>query len=153
MKRYSLVTFLIISTLLIFAQDGAKKKNIFEAMQTTDSTSGAFVKINQDERIEKVVSGTKSGLKTGSTANGYRVQVFSSNVQRVAKTEAFRIERELRSAFPDQEIYVNYTSPFWKVRIGDFKTLQEAQAFREELINEFPSLKKETYTVKDKINI
>lgn len=154
MKRFSAISvLLIISTCIIFAQSNDSKKNIFKTLSRTDSLSGASVKIHQDERIDRAVSEKGSGAKVTATANGYRVQVFSSNVQRTAKNEAFKIERELRESFPELGVYVNYTSPFWKVRVGDFKTLQEAQELRHEIVKLFPALKSETYTVKDKINL
>lgn len=85
--------------------------------------------------------------------SGFRVQVFSSNVQRTSKTEAFRIEKMIKDQFPDQGVYVNYISPFWKVRAGDFRTQAAAQSFRRELIQAFPNLRSEVYTVRDKIFI
>jgi hypothetical protein len=113
------------------------------------------VKIYQDSRIEQLVIEHKTATETKSTmtGNGYRVQVFSSNVQRTAKAEAFKIEKVLREEFPDYEVYVNYTSPFWKVRVGDFKTFNDAQECRRELIVAFPNLRTETYTVKDIVNL
>jgi uncharacterized protein YdhG (YjbR/CyaY superfamily) len=62
------------------------------------------------------------------------------------------VEKEIRSVFPELGVYVSYTSPFWKVRVGDFKTTAEAQAFRPQLIDAFPQLKNAIYTVKEKIN-
>jgi len=130
------------------------KKNIFEVLNKKDSASGATVKVHQDQKIENTVQQkTNSFGSSTKTAKGYRVQVFSSNVQRTAKNEAFKIEQELKNVFPEQNVYVNYISPFWKVRVGDFKTLKEAQDLRAEILKVFPELKNETYTVKDEINI
>ena len=38
------------------------------------------------------------------------------------------------------EIYITYTSPFWKVRIGNCKTNAKAQELRQWIIAEFPNL-------------
>jgi hypothetical protein len=81
------------------------------------------------------------------------VQVFSSNQQHTAKTEAFRVEKLIRDQFPTLGVYVNYTSPFWKVRVGDFSTQAEATSFRNELISAFPTMRSETYIVKEQILI
>jgi len=81
------------------------------------------------------------------------VQVFSSNVQRTAKNEAFKIEKQIKDQFPDEAVYVNYTSPFWKVRVGDFRTQAEAQRVRAKLKEAFPNLKSEIYIVKEQIII
>ena len=141
----------------VSAQDVEKKssRTIFENLRSNDSTSRGSVKVYQDSRIDQLVNEHKSisEAKSTITGNGYRVQVFSSNVQRTAKAEAFKIEKALRDEFPDYEVYVNYTSPFWKVRVGDFKTFNDAQELRRELIAVFPNLRSETYTVKDVVNL
>lgn len=158
MKKISLALTFIFTIGFLFAQEVEKteKKNIFRALASVDSTSGASVKVHQDKRIELALTERRT-VSTAQhatiTAAGYRVQVFSSNTQRTAKSEAFKIEKELRDVFPEQAVYVNYTSPFWKVRIGDFRTMQEAQEFRAELIKIFPNLKSETYTVRDQVNL
>lgn len=159
MKQISLAILFAFNIFILMAQEGEKvsNKNIFESLATVDSASRAAVKIQQDERITLALVERKSATETHSasinTGSGYRVQVFSSNVQRTAKAEAYKIEKKLKDQFPDQAVYVNYTSPFWKVRIGDFKTIQEAKDFRNQLIDAFPELKSETYTVKDIINL
>jgi len=150
---FYLIITLLVATSTTFAQTSTEKKeNIFSALSETDSVTNAKVKFHQDKRIEQLVNYKKTNI-IPETTGGYRVQVFSSNAQRTAKAEAFRIEKMIKDQFPDQGVYVNYVSPFWKVRVGDFKTQQEAQAFRSEVMSAFPELKSETYTVKDQINI
>ncbi|ODT55308.1 MAG: hypothetical protein BGP01_13355 [Paludibacter sp. 47-17] len=152
MKYLTAVVLFLASAQLLMAQDPAvtePKKNAFEIIRSRDSISGGRVIIHQDRRIEKIVSDNTTGA--GAYTHGYRVQVFSSNAQRTAKDEAFDIERRLREAFPDMGIYVSYSSPFWKVRIGNFQTANEAKEFAEELLVLFPRLKSTTYTVRDRI--
>jgi hypothetical protein len=139
----------------LFSQDAKPSTaNIFQTLVTPDSLSGAKVTVILDSAIQNSIldrSKSTRSVKSG-TGVGFRIQVFSSNVQRTAKTEAFNIEKEIRTAFPELGVYVSYTSPSWKVRVGDFKTTEEAQAFRPELIEAFPYLRNAIYTVKDKIN-
>lgn len=159
MKQLSIAILFAFHIFILMAQEGEKvsNKNIFEALSTVDSASHASVMVRQDERITLALVDRKPATEAHQastiTGSGYRVQVFSSNMQRTAKAEAYKIEKKLKDQFPDQAVYVNYTSPFWKVRIGDFKTIQEAKDFRNQLIDAFPELKSETYTVKDTINL
>jgi hypothetical protein len=125
------------------------KKNGFEIITRRDSVTGGTVTIQQDKRIERIVANNTAAA--GALTHGYRVQVFSSNVQRTAKEEAFDIERRLREAFPEIGIYVSYSSPFWKVRIGNFQTAEQAREFTHELLALFPRLRSTTYTVRDRI--
>ncbi|MCM1449070.1 MAG: SPOR domain-containing protein [Clostridiales bacterium] len=88
---------------------------------------------------------------TGKTA-GYRVQVFSDNNQRTAKGEARQKERQLREAFPDYGTYVVYNSPFWRLKVGDFKTQHEAEAAADQIRSRFPAFSREVRVVKDRVN-
>ena len=139
---------LFVSVLQAQENADAKASNIFEALSAVDSTTHAKVIIHQDKRIESLLANKKS-----LTISGFRVQVFSSNIQRTAKNNAFAIEKQIQEVFPNQPVYVNYTSPFWKVRVGDFKTKTEAQTFRNQLIESVPGLKSEIYIVPEQINI
>ncbi len=151
---FTLLLFTITYFQLSAQENGSSKNTIFDQLAKPDSTTGASVIIHQDKRIEDLLNGRKNITTTLVTStSGYRVQVFSSNVQRTAKNEAFRIEKAIREVFPEHGVYVNYTSPFWKVRVGDFSSLDQAQAFRNELIKAFPQFKSETYPVREKINI
>jgi hypothetical protein len=157
MKRINIrfvIAFLLIAGVLqaLQSQD-SKQRNIIEALSTPDSATHATARIYQDKRIEQLVTNKRNSGGARQTTSGYRVQVFSSNAQRTAKTEAFRIERQIRDEFTDQTVYVNYFSPFWKVRVGDFKTQAQAQAFRAELINAFPQMRSEIYIVREQISL
>ena len=159
MKRKDITFFVALLLFVGFVRaqqtEDSKSNNIFDALSTVDSSTHATVKIHQDKRVEQLLANRKStsNSKDQATSNGYRVQVFSSNVQRTAKNEAFKIERQIRETFPDQTVYVNYSSPFWKVRVGDFVSQVHAQSLRMKLIEAFPTLKSEIYIVREQIII
>lgn len=152
-KFYPIIVVLLLIGWQLQAQKNqdSKKNNIFEVLSTPDSVTHATVRIHQDKRIETLLANKKFSNQT--TTNGFRVQVFSSNVQQTAKNKAFNIEKQIQEAFPDLTVYVNYTSPFWKVRVGDFKSKSEAQVFKSQLIDSFPIMKSEIYIVPEQIII
>ena len=155
MKKTILLLFTVLLTSALLGQNNTKE-NIFDALSKKDSVSGAVVKMHQNKNIEqRVARGTSaaSGSIQSVTTTGYRVQVFSSNTQRTARGEAYKIEKEIRDAFPEHEVYVSYTSPFWRVRIGNFRSIDEAQEFRSQVIKAFPNLRTDTYTVRDQIRL
>ena len=151
---FIVVLFLITGALQAQQNQNQKKNNILDALAAPDSNSHATAKVHQDKRIDQLLA-NKKHLSSQDLAmtNGFRIQVFSSNVQRTAKNEAFKIERQIKDEFPDQAVYVNYTSPFWKVRVGDFRTQAEAQRVRSQLKEAFPNLKSEIYIVREQIII
>ena len=158
MQKFFLLAFTVLFTLAFHAQVSAtdsigwnSRKNAFEKISMRSHASEGAVQFHQDTRIEKIVIENSSALNT--EIQGYRVQVFSSNAHHTAKEEAFKLEQRLTQVFPDHKVYVSYSSPFWKVRIGDFHTPEAARTFMDVLLGTFPSLRKETYTVRDHITV
>lgn len=150
MKNFALIIAFALVSIGINAQETETKQvSIFERLGIKDSVSGGYIKFYHDPRIERVISESRS--VTQATINGYRVQVFSSNNQKTAKDKAFNLESELKEVFPEVTIYVSYTSPFWKVRMGDFTNMEAAQSFRRSLLEIFPELKSDAYTVRDQV--
>lgn len=123
--------------------------NVFKKI-TTDSTGNATLRIHQDKRIEQLFI-DRVLFKNAGSLKGFRVQVFSSNRQQSAKDDAFRIEKLVRDKFPDKGVYLTYQSPSWKVRVGDFRSREEALEFREELMEALPSMRREMIVVGDNI--
>lgn len=131
-------------------------------------TSGNSNVVNQPEKLLKrllpvttpVEDEIKDREKDEQTARpvngrmaGYRVQVFSDNNARTAKNEARSKQRVISSRFPNYQTYVMYTSPYWRLKVGDFKTQKEANAAADELRKAFPSYSKEIRVVRDRVNI
>ena len=151
MKRLFLFYSILLSvTLSVTGQNGSGSDTpeIIKSIEANDSK----VNIHQDGRLDKLLNnyiGREIKLTGPYTGPGYRVQVFSSNDFKTAKSESAEIERQLRSTFPEQGVYRIFASPFWKVRVGDFRSLEEARSFRSELIKSFPGLSREAYTVRE----
>lgn len=83
---------------------------------------------------------------------GYRVQVFSDN-RPAAKGEARSKGRAISDRFPGMRTYVTYTSPYWRLKVGDFRTRREAEDAAEAIRQAFPSYSREIRVVADKISV
>jgi lipoprotein-anchoring transpeptidase ErfK/SrfK len=143
-------TIFLISIFAVLTLQSAysqAKENIFDALETPDATTGAKVTFVQDDKIETMLLQKNATTIKGGTV--YRIQVFSSN-QRTAKSEATGIEKQLRNSFPTVNVQVNYASPFWKVRIGEFSSREEANKFRLEVMAAMPSQKNQIYVVAER---
>lgn len=127
-------------------------------------TGGTSNVINQPDKMLKRLLPTttpaeeeKEKEETARPVNGrmagYRVQVFSDNNARTAKNEARSKQRVISSRFPNYQTYVMYTSPYWRLKVGDFKTQKEANAAADELRKAFPSYSKEIRVVRDRVNV
>lgn len=112
------------------------------------------VTIHQDSAITRLIQDKILGASREQVqVSGYRVQIYSSNRQQTAKAEAFDLEKRLQQAELQVPIYVLYNPPFWKVRLGDFRTQEEAKLMKEEVIRRMPELQGDTYVVRDQITV
>ena len=115
-----------------------------------DSLPG--VQIIQDSMMNVLLEEAVNGKHELVEMDGYRVQIYSSNQQQTAKSEALELEGKLRESIT-HSIYVQYLPPFWKVRIGDFRTYEEAKEYKKQFVALFPELMGDTYIVRDKIQV
>lgn len=75
---------------------------------------------------------------------GYRVQVFYGSDRK----EAFNEQNRFKTIYPSTRTYITYKEPNYYLRVGDFRTRMEAQAFLNELKGTFPTL----FIFREKIN-
>ena len=108
------------------------------------------VQIVQDSTMAVLLDEAVNGKRELVEIDGYRVQVYSSNQQQNAKGEALALEARLKDKV-SQTLYVQYLPPFWKVRIGDFRTYDEAKEYKKLFVQQYPDLMGDTYIVRDKI--
>jgi hypothetical protein len=68
----------------------------------------------------------KKVMKRGRHVNGFRIQVYRGGGTRDAKQKAQSVGNQLKNKFPGQPVYTHFYSPNWTVRMGNFKTQEEA---------------------------
>jgi hypothetical protein len=120
-----------------------------EVVLLTDVMANAVV--HQDSLVRELMINKRLGIQRGvQEMNGYRVQVFSSNQQQSAKNRALLLQQDLSGQLKEP-VYAISEPPFWKVRIGNFLTREEANNYRMTFIAQFPELQGSTYVVPDKI--
>ena len=111
-----------------------------------------LVVVHQAPMIEALLKEKIYGQCELEEIDGFRVQIFSSNRQQTAKEEALTLEKRMTESV-SVAVYVAYLAPFWKVRLGNFRTYEEANAFKTQLITQHPELQGDTYIVRDKVQI
>ena len=150
MKRYfGIIVFVMLVSLQAWADDSIIVTSIPRPNLLEEMTG---VEVIQDSAVAQLLDGAMNGAREWVEIDGYRVQVYSSNQQQSAKAEALDLEEKLKQKV-NQTIYVQYLPPFWKVRIGDFRTYDEAKEYKKEFVQIFPDLIGDTYIVRDKIKV
>jgi hypothetical protein len=108
--------------------------------QTKSGNDTNSVTVHKDPRVDILVrkqaqineETTKEGRKT---AKGYRLLVINTN----KRDEAIAAKTKVYTYFPDLKAYLIYQSPYFKVKVGNFKDRKDADDFRKELSVLFPN--------------
>lgn len=128
--------------------------NIIEIIDVTlivDDMPNAI--IHQDSTITQMMQDKRVGRIRGEQMkDGFRVQIYASNRQQIAKKESAELQQKIETQI-DIPVYTLSEPPFWKVRVGNFKTREEANNYKTQLLQLFPELTGSTYVVPDKIII
>ena len=158
LKRIAALLAAILTAISLMAQTPAEEPMIVTHITATGGNIvemppqlRQLLQFNPDQDIESDEELDAGAARMGGRV-GYRVQVFSDNNQRTAKNEARSKSRTIGGRFPQYKTYVSYTSPYWRLRVGDFRTKQEATAAAEELRSAFPAYSKEIRVVRDRVN-
>lgn len=113
----------------------------------------ARVTVHQDSVITQLMLDKRLGYVRGEQIKeGFRVQIYASNRQQLAKKEASELQLRIE-ALIDVPVYTISEPPFWKVRIGNFETRDSANEYKNTFLQLFPELTGSTYVVPDKIII
>ncbi len=170
--RNSILTlFIFVPVCGVFAQT-----NIVEKLQVKKAGEGEVV-IKQDSRITSLIGNIHQAVKQPVKINvdnadigvddaslnaqpvehktikarGYRLQVYAGNNSRVARNEANAIAEKVKQEFPEIPVYTYFLPPRWLCRIGDFRSIEEADAMMRRF--KATGVFKEVSIVKEQINI
>jgi len=105
----------------------------------TDASEVGTVEIVQDNRINTLLEKHKVINEKYPFIEGYRIQIYFESGN-YSKKKAGDIKTRFQNLFPEEDAYIIFQEPYYKVRVGDFRTRLDAQAFLQKIIADFPTL-------------
>lgn len=91
------------------------------------------VSVNQDPKFEQLLE-EKRKINSSITANDrYKIQIFYGDIQNARKVLA-----DFQKNFPSLDATIIFSSPNYKVQVGNFKTKIEADRNRQEILTKYP---------------
>lgn len=102
-----------------------------------------MITVEQDSSITHVLSLYKIFATEKRQVNGYRVQLASGN----SRQTLMDVKAKFLQKYPEMGAYLEYQSPQFKLRVGDFRTRPEADAFVIEARKNFSA----AFVVPDKV--
>ena len=101
--------------------------------------------VHQDEKFTDLLRLYTAYNETNDLADGYRLQVkFSDN-----RDEIYKDKATVYRNFPDVHCYVEYEQPYYKLRLGDFRTRLEATGYLNLILPTYSS----AFIVKDRVKV
>ncbi len=134
MKRFLLFVLSLMASQVLFAQV-TNRNEILEVPNRPEVIKN--LDINQDPLLDKMLSWHIGNNKIKNKIDGYRVEIFFSS-DTDAKEKALKKKKEFLSIYPDNNVHVKYSSPNFRVRVGDFRTKNEALKLFREIKNTYP---------------
>ncbi|MCE1167303.1 MAG: SPOR domain-containing protein [Sphingobacteriia bacterium] len=110
-------------------------------------TQTGNVKIIADSRLDTLIVRHVSFNKANTQVNGWRVQIFFESGNN-SKSACYKSRDRFLELFPLTGSYITFTEPYYKLRVGDFRSRLDAEAFLQEVITTFPN----AYIVQDMVN-
>lgn len=176
MKKYLFILFLIVGSSIASAQE----KSIVNDLNNSKIGQGS-VKLYEDESIQGLLNNTTKNNKSTHLSNkqdndvvgnntttstdtkikgtnfirtrGYKIEVFMGNDQRRSKQEAESRKQRVEAGFPEMEVVINFRTPVWRVRAGNYKTYEQASQALKEMQKTFPAFGREMQIVEDVVKI
>ena len=154
----------LVPAIGLSAQDSALQSSDTTLSIVSEINASGNIRVEQPEALAVLLKKrTESGIgeeeaqqhdtRATNSRSGYRIQVFDDNNPRTAAAQAKARGRQMEAAFPQYKTYVSFNSPYWRVKVGDFRTRGEAEAAMADLREAFPQLGAYLRIVRDRINI
>ncbi len=92
------------------------------------------VKVIKDFRLD-ILATRQSEINTAllknkaRTTRGFRLMVLNTN----DRDYAYKVRAELLQKYPEQKPYMWFSSPYIRIKFGNFKTREEAEVYRRQI--------------------
>jgi len=117
-------------------------------LKPVDSNS---VVVHKDPRLDMLVKkqaqiNEETSRDARKAGKGYRLMIVNTN----NRDEAIAAKAKIYTYFPELKAYLFYQSPYFKLKVGNFKERKDAEAYQKRLNIYFP---KGVFIMKDNIEI
>ena len=164
MLRVLVAVFIVnFHFLVVFGQDVSS--NIYPldtSAPQIDSTAFFFsespdediVNYFRDPRIDNILRIQKDINKRKAGIPGFKVQLFRGNSQKLSKARALEIQALVYQKMgKSTEVDVIFTTPYWRVQVGNFRLQNEAMKEEARFKSAFPDLAESISVIPSTINV
>ena len=135
----------------IVTQELPARKNIKDQL-ASPAQRDSLTTINQTvlitEQGDAATIVEKNLISEPKSVNGYRIVIFMSNTQ-TARRDAVAIQENFATLFPQEQSYLAYENPYFKVAVGNCASQEEAMILLGSLRKSFPK----AFIMRETINV
>ena len=92
------------------------------------------VKIETSAHVDEMMAQKKAYNKSQNTINGYKIQIYYGSEKR-----CYEVKDEFTAFFPDITTSIIFSTPQWKLHVGNFRTRLEADHAMVQIKKEYPA--------------
>ncbi|WP_010663124.1 SPOR domain-containing protein [Marinilabilia salmonicolor] len=118
-------------------ENAAYNSDVFSRLEQVSSNQG-IIAIEQSARMRALVNTHIDMNKRAGGVEGFRVQLYSG-VGSKARQEALDAKGKVLADLPEENVFIEYSAPFWRVRVGNFRHKHEALPLLNKLKKIFPA--------------
>jgi len=92
------------------------------------------LRVESSARINELVAQKKEYNKKVSSYPGYKIQIYYGS-----EKECYEIKDEFSALFPDISTSIIFSTPQWKLQVGNYRTRLEADQSIRKIKEEYPA--------------
>ena len=131
-----LIGFLFLSLSSEKAYSQIEESDVFFKLQHSNEEDAGKITIHQDARLHHLVDKHIAENRKSMSIPGYRIQIYSGSGKRA---EALRVKTQFMKQFPKVSSELIYNEPYFKIRVGSFRTKQEGYKLYKRISKYFPN--------------
>lgn len=95
------------------------------------------VEVTGDVKVSELVKKHIEFNERVQTVPGYRVQIAALSGAN-SRNQAFELKRKFKEEYPDVEVYIIFTEPNFRIKVGDFTSKLDAYVFMQRIKDRYP---------------
>ena len=95
------------------------------------------IEITGDVKVSELVKKHIEFNERLRTVPGYRVQIASLSGPN-SRNQAFELKSKFKETYPDVEVYVVFSEPNFRIKVGDFTSKLDAYVFMQKIKDTYP---------------
>ena len=95
------------------------------------------VEITGDTKVSELVKKHIEFHEKMQTVPGYRIQIASLSGPN-SRNAAFELKKKFKAEYPDVEVYIVFTEPNFRIKVGDFTNKLDAFVFMQRIKDRYP---------------